>query len=286
MNQFSDSTARSLHPSSDASPVHADARGHGSDGAFRAGLPPRAQPLRSAEHRPGRLGGPRGGQSQDGRRAEAEHRRPLRRGRGPPGRGRQAASRRRRRTTTSARCSTSCTRQIDAVIVEHARPHARRGRRWPHSSWASTSTARSRSRIRSTRPGCWPRRRPRHKVATQMGNEGHSERGDPPRRRADPAPARSARSARSTPGPTGRSGRRASTGPATAAGPVVARTGTSGSARRPSGPTTRPITRSSGEAGGTSAPAPWATWAATSSTPRSGPSTCAIRRPSRPRARR
>ena len=59
----------------------------------------------------------------------------------------------------------------------------------------------------------WP---PRQKVATQMGNQGHSERRHPADRRDRPLRRDRPGRARSTPGPTGRSGRRAWTGPSRA----------------------------------------------------------------------
>ena len=162
---------------------------------------------------------------------------------------------------------------------QHARPHARGHAHGRDASWASTCTARSRSRTRSTRRACSPERPPRHKLATQMGNTGHSSESTPPGRRADPRRGH-------RPGPRGPCldqpadlAARPLTGP-TDPPPVPEATlhwdlwlGPAPSAALQ--PT--PITRSSGAAGGTSAPAPWATWAATSSTPPSGRSTSATR---------
>ena len=124
----------------------------------------------------------------------------------------------------------------------------------------------------------------RHKVATQMGNAGHSSEGT--RRVVELIHAGAIGPVREVHAWTNRPiWPQAVDRPADR--PPVPRpcTGTSGSAPLPSGPTTRPITRSTGGAGGTSAPAHWATWAAISSTRRSGPSISAIRTASRPRAR-
>ncbi len=109
----------------------------------------------------------------------------------------------------------------------------------------------------------------RHKVATQMGNTGHSSEGT---RRVVEAiqagaigPVREVHAWSNRPiWPQGID--RPADRP-----PVPRRcTGTSGLAPRPNGPTTRPTILSSGAAGGISAPAPSATWVATSSMRHSG----------------
>ena len=79
---------------------------------------------------------------------------------------------------------------------EHARPHPRRGRQAGAGAGQARLLREAAHATRSTRRACWPRRPPRHKVATQMGNAGHSSEGDAPGGRADPG-------RRHRPGPRG-----------------------------------------------------------------------------------
>jgi len=111
----------------------------------------------------------------------------------------------------------------------------------------------------------------KHGVATQMGNQGHSEKapascasGCGAGHRQDPRGARLDQPAGVALGSRGR--------PAHGNAEVPAGLDwTCGSAPPASAPTTPPITRPSGAPGGISGPARWATWGATSWTRSSGP---------------
>ena len=102
----------------------------------------------------------------------------------------------------------------------------------------------------------------KYKVATQMGNQGHS--GDGVRDICEWIWAGAIGEVSEVhAGRTARSGRRASIGRRTRRRFRRPWTGISGSARRRSGRIIRAICRSTGAAGGISAAAPWATWPAT-----------------------
>ena len=245
-------------------------------------LSPDALAQREAEHRHHRGAQPRGGQH--GGRGEREHRRPVRRGRELPGRGRQEVSARPRPTSTGARCSTRRT----STRSSSARPTTPTP--WP-ASWAMKRG----KHVYCEKPlahSVYEARVMRETCKQDEGGhpDGHADprqRQLPPRGRADSigrdrAGARGAR--------LGRAGHRRAAQPAggNAAGSRRTCTGTSGWARRRGGPITPATSRSvpcPGRTGGISATARWATWAATSSTCRSGRWSCSIPRRSRPRGR-
>ena len=90
----------------------------------------------------------------------------------PLGEAAEGASPGARRTHDFRKMLDELHKEIDAVVVSTP-DHT-------HAVAAVTAAAAGQARLlreaadatRSTRRGCWPRRRPRHKVATQMGNRG------------------------------------------------------------------------------------------------------------------